>query len=213
MAELDLKALEPNSKAYKEKTAKKPKLSSVVSSSNLVSTKKSLSQKFAETFLNIDRRDLREFIMKDLVMAGIEDLGYYVLDMIFDNVSGGRSSRRKGSYYDDRTSYSSYYRSKDSDRRRRKKRDRDREYEGDRKLDYKNIVVRDRREAERIVDELRDRIHEFDTASVGDLFDLIGVSGEWNDNNWGWDREDDICLRKAPGGWLIDVAEAKYLKD
>ena len=54
---------------------KKPKLSPIVSENGIVSTKKSLAQKFAETFLTIDREDLKEFILKDLLLSGIEDLG------------------------------------------------------------------------------------------------------------------------------------------
>ena len=43
------------------------------------------------------------------------------------------------------------------------------------------------------------------------LLDLVDVPGRYTDNNWGWDDDRDIGIRRVSSGYLIDVAEPKYL--
>ena len=78
-------------------------------------------------------------------------------------------------------------------------------------MDFRNIVLRQRDDAERLIEEMRRRIRNNDSASVADLLDLIDIPGRYTDNNWGWDDERDIGIRRVSSGYLIDVAEPKYL--
>lgn len=108
----------------------------------------------------------------------------------------------------ERTSYSSYYRSSKRDRERDRKR-----IEEDDKVDYRNIIVRERADAEEIADKMNYYIHEYDSVSVAMLLDLIDLPGKYTDNNWGWTREGDIRVRRVRNGYLIDVPEAEYIGD
>ena len=62
-----------------------------------------------------------------------------------------------------------------------------------------------------MVNRLRERIDEYEQATVADLFDLIDVSSNYVDNNWGWADPHDIGIRRVSSGYLIDVAEARHL--
>lgn len=214
MATVNLEDLKPNSHKYKEeqkmaeRKSEKEKLKSVVKKDGIVSAKKPLSKKFAETFIEEDVNDVKDYIIFDAIIPGIKNLCLDALEMFF---FGGRSGRRSrgGRYRDDeKTSYSSYYRSE----YKRSRRDRDREKdEDDRKIDYRNIVLRYSDDAKDVVDQMRGRIHEYGQATIADLFDLLEITGKYTDNNWGWTHEDDIGLRRVSNGYLIDVTEAKAL--
>lgn len=218
MATVNLEDLKPNSHAYKEslKTEKrkeeKEKLKAVVKQANVVSTKKPLSKKFAETFIEDDVKDIKSYVVMDVVIPGIKNTILDILSMLFFGEGyrgGGRRSRED--HYDYSARYK--YRSSRDDRRSSKGRERDREerYEGNEKVDYRNIILRNRGDAEDVVDQMRHRIEKYDSASIADLFDLIDVTGKYTDNNWGWDRPDDIQLRRVSSGYLIDVPEAILL--
>lgn len=153
-----------------------------------------------------DLEDLGKYIFFDVL---VPELQYGVVDIVklllrmddFGRRDRGRNDRR--GY----TSYASKYRPSRDSRRdrdgydRRDRRD-ERETNG-----YDDIVIKDRRSAERIVDELQDRIEDCGEATVGDLYQLVRYPSKYTDENWGWRRSKDIGLKKVPGGWLIDVAE------
>lgn len=212
MAKIDMESLKPNSYKYKEEMSEKDsgereKLQPVVEKDRVVSTKKSLGRKFAETFLGENLKDVSKYLVWDVIVPGFKNA---ILDtmsmMFFGETSGRRSSGRRDS---DRTSYSSYYRGTSRSSRQR----REREREEDDKVDYRNIVLKYRQDAEDVVDALYDRIEKFGKATVADLFDLVGVTGQYTDNNWGWDRKQDIGVRRIDHGFLIDVAPAEYIRD
>lgn len=215
MAVVDMSQLKPNSHAYKEGLKNpdqgkksKEKLKPVVSDGGVVSTKKTLSRKFADTFIEDDIKDVKNYIIFDAIVPGIKNLILDVLSRMFfgEGYSGGGGRKSKGEHYD----YSARYKYKPSggrsDRRRR-----DDDYEPDDNVDYRNIVLQRREEAESVVDQMRGRIDTYGTASVADLLDLIDVTGKYTDNNWGWDDEREIGIRRVRNGYLIDVSEAKLL--
>lgn len=202
--------IEPNShKHHREK------LKAVVHQEDLVSNKKGIGSKFASRFLDDASKNVKDYLIWDVVVPGIKDAILDAMSMIFfgETVSRGnrggfyhgRNERKSRSdyrsYYDSRDSYRSSYR-RDDDRYESRER---------RETDYRNIVVREKRPAEDIVNQLRERIIECGEASIADLFDLLDLPTEYQQNNYGWRDERDIGLRRINGGYLIDVAEARYL--
>lgn len=215
---IDTSSIKPNShkyhedqKAKKESTEKKEerdKLSPIVKKGGVVSTKKPLSQKFADTFMSEDTDDIKSYIVMDVIIPGIKNTVLDILEMaFFGSVSGKKRGRGRK---DDRTDYRSYYGSSSSKRSDRRERDRDRDRRNN-NLDYRNIVLLNRDEAEEVIDQMHDRIKKYGAVSIAELFDLIDEPSNYNDNNWGWTDERDIGIRRVSRGYLIDVAKAIYL--
>jgi len=193
----------------KDKEPVKP----VVSKSSIVSTHKSLGEKFVDTFMSETVDDVKSWLMVDVIIPGIKNTILDMLGMMF--FGGGDYSRRGHSrgYDRERVSYNSYYSSdRRSESRSRDRRDRDDGPRRDGKIDYRNIIFRDRRSAEALVDELHRRIEDYNQVSIAEMFDLMEVTGKYTDNNWGWTRKSDIGIRRVSNGYLIDVAEAEALE-
>ena len=216
MTEINVENLEPNSHKYKaEKAAaqaqnERKRVSPVVNRDQVVSTKKPLGKRFAETFLAEDMKDVKTWLWKDVIVPGIANAILDGLSMMFFGETTSRDRKRRRDR-DDRTNYSSYYRGSSDRRDRDSRRRRDDRYDSDDRVDFRNIVLRERADAEHVIEELRSRIRKNDSASVADLLDLIDVPGRYTDNNWGWDDERDIGIRRVSNGYLIDVAEPRYL--
>ncbi len=189
----------------------KEKLQAVVKKDSIVTTKKPLGQKFKEAFISEDTSDVKSYIFLDVIIPTIKNTILDVGEMILFGGTSGRS--RRGGYYSedrDRVSYRAYYKSDGRRPSRRSRREEER-YEKDDKVDYRNIVLRNRMDAEEVVNELRRRIDQYNQATIADLFDLIDISSNYVDNNWGWSNPNEIGIRRVSSGYLIDVAEAKYL--
>lgn len=222
MATVDIESIKPNSNKYKEEQAKKERdrLEPVIKGDHIVSTKKPLSQKFKDTFISKEASDIKTYIVRDVIIPGITDT---VLDIISLALKGETyTGGRRGNRYDSgRTNYrasyrGSSYRSNDSEWRRSssyRRDDRDHYQDTNNRLDYRNVIVRYREDAESIVDTMKRRIIDTGSVSIAEMFDLIDVAGRFTDNNWGWTDERDIGLRRVSSGYLIDVAEARPLND
>lgn len=218
--ELDKESLKPNSHKYKAEQAekaeeKRDKLSPIVNKEGVVSTKKPLGQKFADTFVSEDADSIKSYIIFDVVIPGIKNTILDVMEMAFFGTTSGRK-RKSSSRRDDSTDYRSAYRgvsrslTRDRDRDRDRGRVRERSRRDD-KLDYRNIILKNRDDAEAVIDEMQRRIRKLDSASIADLFELIDEPSSYTDNNWGWKDERDIGIRRVSRGYLIDVAEPEYL--
>ena len=214
MAKVDMDSIKPNSYKYKEEAAEKEsrdKLDAVVPKDRVVSTKKSLGSKISESFLGENLKEIGRYIFWDLAIPGIKNVILDTLSIMFfgRDSRDRRDDRRDGAPW---SNYSSYYRGRERSSRNKKRREYSRDDE-DRRVDYRNIVLKYRQDAENVVDDLYDRIEHFGMASVADLLDLVGAVGEPTDNNWGWDRKQDIGIKRIPKGFLIDVAPAVYFDD
>lgn len=185
---------------------KKERLKPVVGKEDLVETKKSFAKKLKNTFLPTDGTSVKDYVIYDILIPGAQNAVLDVLEMMFfDSVSSRGRSRRGNGY----TDYSSSYKGKTKRRRDSDRRDRDRE--DDRETDYRDIVLKNRDDAEEVIDQLMFRIKETGAATVADLLDLVELPTKPSQNDWGWDRSSDISLRRVSSGWLIDVARARYL--
>lgn len=214
---IDANSIKPNSYKYRDEQMRaaeqekdRDKLAPIVKKDGIVSTKKPLAQKFAETFMSEDVNDIKSYILLDVIIPGIKNAVLKTIAMAFYGTDFGRNITRR-SQNNDRTDYRSYYDKSTPPRREdRRERDRDRRSRDDR-LDYRNIVLLNRDDTEEVIDQLHKRIEKYGAVSIGELFDLIDEPSNPNDNNWGWTDKRDIGLRRVSRGYLIDVSEAEYL--
>ena len=197
-------------------SSKKDELVPVVNKDDVMLSKKPLSSKFADAFISDSAKDVKDYIVMDVIIPGIKDTIINCLEMIFFGSTTGRGrSSRITRLNSENTSYRAFYQS-DYDSygapRRRERRDRYRDDGYSDRIDYRNIVVRDRGSAEEIVSKLRGRIEKYGEATKSDLFELIDIPSSHVDNNWGWTDPRDIGIRRVTSGYLIDVADAVYLE-
>lgn len=215
MSDININSIEPNSHAYKAEKAKaeeaKASRKPIIDRDQIVSTKKPVSKKFLDRFLSEDIDDIKKWLIMDVVIPGVKNVILDGLCMMFFGEVDSRSRGRGGYRNDGRTNYRGYYSGSSSSGRRSSNYKRDERYDSDDRVDFRNIILRRRDDAERLIDELRDRIHKSGSVSVAELLDLIDVPGRYTDNNWGWDDERDIGIKRVSSGFLINVSEPRYL--
>lgn len=70
---------------------------------------------------------------------------------------------------------------------------------------FAEYVLQTRGEAEDVLDGLRELIDRFGVASVMDMYDLLGITPEFTDNNWGWENLDHAGVRAVRGGYILNL--------
>ena len=73
------------------------------------------------------------------------------------------------------------------------------------------MLITNRADAEDVLDRLRDLINQFDVATVADFKELLGITGDFTDNTWGWDDLRSAGIRAVRGGYVIDLPRTQAL--
>lgn len=211
MAKINIEDIKPNTHEYRRQQAEaeqKPKIDPIVKREAIVSTKKPLGKRISEKFVEKNAQEMKSWFLFDVLIPGAKKTFLDFLYMIFYGES--RRDYSDSGY----RSYSSYYGGRkygdsrsDVDRRRREEEER----RGN--TDIRNIVLRDREDAQRVVDDLRERIKMDGNVSAAVLADLVDIPTKYTDWDWGWTDPRDIGVRCVGANkYLIDVAEPRYIK-
>lgn len=164
--------------------------------------KKTGFSKFKEALISDDTGSVKSYILNDVLIPSfkkaISDIVTNGIDIILYGESRHSSKSNNGS----RISYTSYY-----------NRESDNSYRSTRSgYDYNNIVVSSKAEAERVLEALDDVIASYGIASVADFYDLVGVTGQYTDNNYGWRSITTAKSVPTRDGWLIVLPKAMPIR-
>lgn len=161
------------------------------------------NSKLAELFIAEDILDIKEFLVKEVVVPTIKEMIVGSVEMLFFGEYRGKKNKKKrtdytrASYEDDRP----YRRSRDSDRSRRTR------------FDFDSIAFSTRAEAEEIVDILCDQLEDYDYVTVGEFYDLAGIDAEATDDDWGWkDLSSVKAVRTRYGDWILSMPRPREVR-
>jgi hypothetical protein len=181
-----------------------------VISGNVVQKKKGLGKRIAETFIEDDVGNVFSYILHEVLIPAAKATLWDMISggsemLLFKDARGSRSRRERdrGRTYVSYNSYSSNDRSSlnnrsGGDRRDMPNRDHSRH-------NFDDIILETRGEAEDVIDHLIDLIDEYKVASVADLYELVGLTGSFTDNNYGWTNLSTAQPRRVRDGYLLDL--------
>lgn len=168
--------------------------------------KKNEMRKLTDVFISEDVANVKSYILMDVIVPAVKkaiyDLVVGTLDM---SLYGGRGGGGKRSTAD-KVSYRDY----NSVSRRD-----ERTYNSNRTASgysYDDIVVDTRGEAETVLMRLDEVMEEYECVRVADLYDLVGVTGNYTDNNYGWTNIRNAEVVRVRDGYKIKMPRAIPLK-
>lgn len=196
MDNMDYKSNSFRSKEATEHTEEKKKLEKVVVG-QVKTKKKNGMSKLVSGFVSDDAHNIKSYLVKDVVIPTIKKTITDIVDMI---LYGGKhkSSRTPAS----RVSYRSFY---DEPRERR-------ESVAVQAYNYDDIILDSRGDAEEVLDRLNELIDTYKIASVADLYDLVGISGNYTDNRYGWTNLSNAYVDRTRDGYQLKLPRALPIK-
>ncbi len=172
------------------------KVEKIVSGS-VKSKKKTGLQKITNVFVPEDVDDVKSYIFEDIVVPAVKDI---ILDAVRAFLGVNGSSRGKSSTAS-KVSYRKYY----EDRDRRDYGNTPRTRIG---YDYDDIIIESRGEAEDVLARMDELIATYQLVSVADFYDLVGVSGNYTDNKYGWTDIRNASVIRVRDGYMIKLPKA-----
>lgn len=191
----------PNSHKSKETQIERKKVDKVVT--GLVKTKKkSEISKFTDAFIANDAKSVGSYLLSDVIIPGIintvEDIITKGIRMLLRGDTK-QSNKSSASY----VSYRQYY-----------DKDRDRRDDGPRRSVYEfdDIILESRGEAEDVLSRMDELIETYDHVSVADLYDLVGKTCKYTDNNYGWTNIRNAEPIRVRDGYLLKFPKVTSLR-
>ena len=190
---------EPN-----DKEPTKEPLEKVVKT-DVIKRKKPLGTKFKETFFGGDTSSAWDFVAYDVLIPAAKDMLADAVSQGFERMIYGeaRSSSRRTGKRPGETHYD--YRGVSSRRGRSRGREISKRARG--RHDFDEIVLATRMEAEEVLDRLYDLLDRYDAATVADLYELVGVTGNYTDSKWGWLDLRGSDVRRVRNGYLLNLPQ------
>lgn len=204
MAEVDKETFDVSREALGiEPNADKPNDVDKVVQGEVVRKKKNKVQKVAETFFGGDLRDVASYVVKDVMIPAAKDMLYDTVSQGFSRLLFGEVRPRNNSTSRGYTSYSSMSRDRSTGRR---------EIEARNRNDFDDITFRDRRDAEAVMDTLRDIIDHYGQCSVADLFKASGISPRYTDYDIGWTDLARSTIARYRDGYVLNMPRTESLR-
>lgn len=72
-------------------------------------------------------------------------------------------------------------------------------------LDYEEILMQTRIEAETVLERMYDLVREYEAASIHDLKMLVGWSPQYTDQKWGWMDLQGSAIRRVRDGYMLEL--------
>lgn len=166
--------------------------------------KKSEIRKFTDVFVSEDMDNVKSYILMDVLVPAIKkaisDIVTNGVDMLLYGESGGSKPATKSAA--SRVSYRSYY---DSPSNRLETRSINRASIG---YNYDDVLLDNRGEAESVLARMDELMETYGLVSVADFYDLVGITGNYTDNKYGWTDIRSASIVRTRDGYMIKLPKA-----
>lgn len=196
----EYKANSHKSKTEQSDSVPEKKVEKVIAGT-VKSKKKGELQKFADVFISEDVDKVKSYILMDVLIPAVKKAISDIVTNGIDMVLYGETGRTKKNSPGSKVSYRSYY----------DKRDDRRDYDSPRTrtgYSYDDIILDNRGEAEDVLSKMDELISTYDFASVADLYDLVGITGNYTDNKYGWTDIRSASVVRVREGYMLKLPKA-----
>jgi hypothetical protein len=203
-----------NSRKARETPQEDKKIEKVVTG-EVSRRKKPLGKRFAETMFGTDGKGVVQYIVLDILIPATKDL---IADVVTQGIERSlfgearSSSRRTGSRPTSSIGHVNYSRYSASPLAGRRDEPRELSRRARSTHEFDEITLATRTEAEEVLNRMDQLIEKYETVSVADLYELLGVTSSYTDEKWGWVDLREATIRRVRDGYLLDLPKPESLR-
>lgn len=165
--------------------------------------KKSKISQAMDNFISEDAKNVKSYVLGEVLIPAIKkaisDIVTDGIDIILYGETRGKNRRSTA----DRVSYRSYY-----DDRGGRNRMNERQAIMAGSYSYDDIILSTRGEAEDVLSRMDELIETYGLVRVADLYDLVGITGNYTDNKYGWMNIRNAEIIRIRDGYMIKMPRA-----
>jgi hypothetical protein len=174
------------------------------------SRKKSLGKRAKELFIGGDSKSVLQYVISEVLIPQAKDMITEGVSSGFERLIYGESrppGRRFGSRPTGPNTHVNYnrYAVRGNNPIGRSVREERGPNATARTHGIDDILFATRVEAETVLDRMYDLLREYENASISDLYSLIGWSGSFVDQKWGWTDLQGSGVQRVRDGYLLNL--------
>lgn len=205
-----------NSRARREpdRETREPRVERVVHS-KVTQRKKGRVRRIVEMFIGGEPKSVGEFVLGNVLVPAFRDLVANGFQEMIDGMVYGESRHGRGRGYRGPSSMTGGgpYHRMGSSRVMSNRPDRDAlPARASGISEYEDIIFPMRVEASEVLDKMVETIIKYDSATVRDLYDAVGIKAPYTAEKYGWDDLRDADIRPVRGGYLLDLPRPEPLR-
>lgn len=181
---------------------------------NVTKKKKGLGKKITELFVGEDVGNVSQYILYDVLLPAAKNTIWEMVSSGFEMMLFGETRTNKGRVQGIGKTFVNYagFSNKTATGYRANERRETPAARTQSRHSFDDLVFDSRADAVEVLNQLVFLINEYDQATVADLYDLVGVSGDFTDVKYGWTTLEAAQVRRARGGgFIIDFPKATPL--
>lgn len=181
-----------------------------VATGSVTRRKKPLGRRFSETFGGGDAQGVLAYIAQDVLLPAAKDMvadavSQGIEKMLFGDARGRSRTSTSRSSGGSNSNYVSYNRYSVNPGHRREEPRREMSRRAKATHDFDEIILDSRAEAQGVLDQLFTLVDDYDVATVADLYEMVGQTGSFTDEKWGWVDVRGASVTRVKGGYLLDL--------
>lgn len=192
----------------KAKASEKPDKLEKIITGEVVQRKKSLFKRVAESFTGDDSRTVGSYVLFDVVLPAAKQLISDAATQAVERLLFGGDARSGGGARRGYTAYNKYGSSQTGGRPTTSPKPNPRAVHN-----FDDLVLDNRGAAEEVIDALSELISNYEVATVSDLYELVGITGSYTDDKWGWTSMAGARVERVRDGYLIRLPRTESLVD
>lgn len=173
--------------------------------------KRSFAKRLRENLFPGHAEAIGEYIMWDVLLPSAKDVmadmaNTFFERMLFGDARPGRrpmQQRAQGN-----TTHVSYNRMSAPQTQQGIRQEPRQQPQLNRAREFDDILFETRVEAERIFAGMIDTIGRYQACTIADMYDLVGLTGDYTASDWGWTNLEGVTVERARGhGYFINLPE------
>jgi len=176
-----------------------------------VQRKRPLGRRIADTFTGDDAKSVGSYLLFDVIIPAAKAMVSDAASQGVERMLFGESRRASsGSGVPGRIGYNRMYPGKateNSSNGRRELSSRARTIHN-----FDEVILGTRGEATEVLDCLTELVNNYDVAKVSDLYDLVGITGSYTDDKWGWYDLRGADVSRVREGYLLNLPKTSPIE-
>lgn len=208
-----MEAFPPNSQTAK-KAAPEPKKVQRVTSASAVRRRRPLGKQFGQTFFGGDAHTAVHYMITNVLVPAAKEAIVEAASSGFEKLVYGDTRPRRGGAPPSAFGHVQYNRMTQNHQRddRPPLPSRGLSRGGRARHDFGELLIQHRQEAEEVIERMYDIISKYDTVTVADLYELVGINASHIDHKWGWTELRGAQVGRARGGgYILELPEPEPL--
>lgn len=195
----------PNSK--KAAAAEEKKIEQVTTT-EAIRRKKPLGKRFTETFFGNDLKSVVNYVVSEVLVPAAKDMAVEAGSQGLERFIFGDTSPRRRNTRNAPQGHIAYNRmsgpSRPTDRPTRGRRSG--------RVEFDEIILQSRSEGQEVLSQMYDILSRYESVTVSDLYELVGLRASHTDLKWGWtDLHGASVDRLRDGSFLLDLPTPEAL--